>query len=62
MYTVENTLPLTSLVNYTTLPTSASNETYIVQTDVPDSIAFLIKNNVLVEFSFPPDDHIVQQG
>lgn len=52
----DHTLPLTSLVNYTTQPTSASNETYIAATDASDSTAFLIRNNFIVQFSLPVDN------
>lgn len=40
-----------NLVNYTIIPTQASNEIYIPETDAPDSIAFLMRNNVIIELS-----------
>ena len=45
--------PAQNLVNYSILPTQASNEEYVAETDVPDSTAFLIKNNVFVELHMP---------
>lgn len=43
--------PHLSLVNYSSLPTQASNEFYQAQTDCPDSTSFLIKNGTLIEHS-----------
>lgn len=45
--------PSQNLVNYTILPTQASNELYIAGTDVPDSTAFLIRNNIIIDLSMP---------
>ncbi|MBB1285245.1 hypothetical protein HRH25_12745 [Flavisolibacter sp. BT320] len=39
------------LVNYTNAATSAPNEVYLSTTETPDSLAFLIKNNVLISYS-----------
>ena len=43
------------MVNYTTVPTQASNEIYVAETNHPESTAFLIRNNVIVKFDFPVD-------
>ena len=40
-----------NLVNYTTIPTQASNELYIPETSAPDGIAFLMRNTVIIELS-----------
>ena len=39
------------LVNYTNASTSAPNEVFVSSTETPDSLAFLIKNNVIVSYS-----------
>ena len=38
------------MVNYTSVSTSAANEFYQSKTDLPDSLAFMIKDNVIVKF------------
>jgi hypothetical protein len=48
--------PLQPLVNYTTVPTQASNEIYVAETNHPESTAFLIRNNLIVKFDFPVDN------
>ncbi len=45
-----NSLPM---VNYTSVLTSAANEIYISQTDLSDSLAFMIKNKTIIKFDFP---------
>ena len=44
----------TNMVNYVSVLTSTSNEIYTTNTDPEDSLAFMLKNNVLVNFSFEP--------
>ena len=46
--------PSTGVVNYTTVLTSAPNEIYVSQTQAPDSLANLIKDNIIIEFSISP--------
>ncbi len=41
-----------NLVNYTNVLPSCPNEIYVATTEDPNSLAFLIKNNIIVEFSF----------
>lgn len=53
MLTSTNPSLANNLVNYTVLPTQASNETYIVQTDAPESTASLMKNTVFIELVIP---------
>lgn len=48
-------VPILSLVNYSNLPTQASNEFYQAQTECPDSTSFLIKNGTIIEHSLIPD-------
>lgn len=43
------------LVNYTNVLTSAANETYISQTDLPNSLAFMIKNKIIIQFDIQAD-------
>jgi hypothetical protein len=43
-----------NLVNYVNVLTSISNEIYTTNTDPEDSLAFMIKNNVLINFSVEP--------
>jgi hypothetical protein len=40
-----------NLVNYTVIPTQASNEIFVAETNAPDSLAFLIRNSVMVKIS-----------
>jgi hypothetical protein len=42
-----------ALVNYTNLPTQASNQVYVVETDSSDSTASLIRNNLFLEIALP---------
>lgn len=51
-----------NLVNYIDVPTQAANEMYVAGTDVPDSLSFLIKNNFLIELSFPPVTDPMKDG
>jgi len=48
-------LPATTVVNYTTVLTSAPNEIYVPPTQDPESLSNLIKNNVMIEFSISSD-------
>jgi len=43
-----------TMVNYTSVLTSVPNETYVTKTESPDSLAALIKNNIIIEFSLIP--------
>jgi hypothetical protein len=43
--------PTLPLVNYTSVTTSAPNEVYQSSTETPDSLAFLIKNNMVFSYS-----------
>jgi hypothetical protein len=45
---------LANMVNYTNVLTSIPNEVYVPTTQTPDSLASLIKNNILIEFSLTP--------
>ena len=49
----QNNLPPTAnMVNYTNVLTPASNEIYVSNTVPEDSLAFLMKNNIIINFSF----------
>jgi hypothetical protein len=45
-----NSLPM---VNYTSVLTPAANEIYLPQTDLSDSLAFMMKNRTIIKFDFP---------
>lgn len=51
-----------NLVNYSNVSTSAANSFEYTPTDSNDSLAFLIKNNVLVNFSIIPDSEIEKEN
>lgn len=42
-----------NLVNYTSSTTPAPSEIYIPTTELPDSLAFIMKNSVLIQYSIP---------
>ena len=52
--TIRNTTS-DNLVNYSNISTSNSNGVYVAPTETEDSIAFLIKNNILIEYSLTPE-------
>lgn len=43
-----------TMVNYTNVLTSAPNEIYISTTGSPDSLASLMKDTIIIEFSLKP--------
>lgn len=43
-----------TMVNYTNVLTSVPNEIYVTKTESPDSLASLIKDNIIIEFSLIP--------
>jgi hypothetical protein len=50
-----NKNPITAnMVNYTNVLTSIPNEVYVSSTETPDSLAFLIKNKIIIDFSLLP--------
>lgn len=51
-----NSLIPTSLVNYSSIPTQASNEEYIANTSSPDSLSSLMRNIVYIQFSAPVEN------
>ena len=50
------------LVNYTNAATSAPNEVFVSSTETPDSLAFLIKNNVLVSYSIIAETEVKEKA
>lgn len=47
-----------TLVNYTNVLTSVSNEIYIPKTESPESLASLMKDTITFEFSFIPVENV----
>jgi len=43
-----------TMVNYTSVLTSAPDEIYISKTESPESLASLMKNTITIEFSLTP--------
>ena len=58
---LENPQIAYALVNYTTLPTHAANEVYVAETNMPESTAFCIRNNFIVELSILRTQDVLEE-
>ena len=43
-----------SVANYTSVTTAAQNQIYVPQTQSPNSLAFLMKNRIILSFELTP--------
>ncbi len=52
-----------TMVNYTSVLTSAPNEIYIPKTESPESLASLMKDTITIEFFLTPiEDKEIKKG
>lgn len=51
-----------NLVNYSSVATSAANSLDYTPTESHESLSFLMKNNVIIDFSLIPNQQIEDKG
>ena len=57
---IKNTI-CNNLVNYSNVATSASNSIHFTPTESQESLSFLMKNNIIIDFSLIPNQQLEEK-